>query len=84
MLLYNPDWLFITYCHFSLHNGQRGKQSAFNRYFFLYLYPATFPLLALVVQVWLNSLFLAWTSLNRPLIRLVPRQTTDSPYHCHP
>lgn len=49
MLLYNSDWLFISVLPLlALYNGQRGKQSAFNRYFFYAFYPLHLWLLALV------------------------------------
>ena len=49
MLLYNSDWLFISVLPLlALYNGQRGKQSAFNRYFFYVFYPLHLWLLALV------------------------------------
>lgn len=49
ILLYNSDWLFISVLPvLALYNGQRGKQSAFNRYFFYVFYPLHLWLLALV------------------------------------
>ena len=49
MMLYNSDWLFISVLPLlALYNGQRGKQSAFNRYFFYVFYPLHLWLLALV------------------------------------
>ena len=49
MLLYNSDWLFISVLPLlALYNGQRGKQSAFHRYFFYVFYPLHLWLLALV------------------------------------
>ena len=49
MLLYNSDWLFLSVLPLlALYNGQRGKQSAFNRYFFYIFYPLHLWLLALV------------------------------------
>ena len=49
MMLYNSDWLFVSVLPLlALYNGQRGKQSAFNRYFFYVFYPLHLWLLALV------------------------------------
>ena len=49
MLLYNSDFLFITVLPFIyLYNGERGRNTAFNKYFFYVFYPAHLWLIALV------------------------------------
>ena len=49
MLLYNSDFLFISVLPFIyLYNGERGRNIAFNKYFFYVFYPAHLWLIGLV------------------------------------
>ena len=52
MMLYNSDWLFITVFPFmALYNGQRGKETSWNKYFFYIFYPA---------HLWIITLIAYW------------------------
>ncbi|MBP2622643.1 TraX family protein [Streptococcus oricebi] len=52
MLLFNSDFLFITVLPFlALYNGEQGKKTRFNQYFFYIFYPAHLWLLALIAAL---------------------------------
>lgn len=52
MLLYNSDFLFISVLPFIyFYNGERGRNTAFNKYFFYVFYPAHLWLIGLIAYV---------------------------------
>lgn len=52
MLLYNSDFLFITVLPFmALYNGERGRNTKFNQYFFYIFYPAHLWIIAVLAYL---------------------------------